>query len=58
MKYSVNVIMIDGASFIKYANKRPHVTDNRLHIDISTDEYTVIPMSLIRMYSVTTENTK
>jgi hypothetical protein len=55
MKYTVNVNLTDGHSIIKYATKKPYVTDSRLHIENALDEYTVIPMSQIRMYAVQLE---
>jgi translation elongation factor P/translation initiation factor 5A len=58
MRYHIIVTLVDDKTYDQYAIKRPHVTDNRLHIDSSTEEYTVIPMSLIKMYTVSGENHK
>lgn len=56
----VEVTFTDGVIYHLKAsgNRRPHVTDGRLHIEISPDEYTVIPVSMIKMYTVTTESKK
>lgn len=58
IQYFVKVTLTDDKTYSKTAIKRPHVTDNRLHIDASTEEYTVIPMSIIKMYSVISEIVK
>jgi hypothetical protein len=55
MRYTVTVNFNDGHSINRNAMKRPYVTDNRLHIEHAFDEYTVIPMTQIRMYTVQVE---
>ena len=56
----VAVTFTDGMTcqFKASGNIRPHLTDGRFHIEISPDEYTVIPVSMIKMYTVTTESKK
>lgn len=55
MKYSVEILFNDGLICQRKATKKPYVTDNRIHIENGTDEYTVIPMSGIKMYTVGVE---
>jgi hypothetical protein len=55
MKYSVEILFNDGLICQRKATKKPYVTDNRIHIENGVDEYTVIPMSGIKMYTVGVE---
>lgn len=55
MSYTVEILFKDGMIVNRASNKRPYVTDDRLHITNSVDDYTVIPIVEIKMYTVKVE---
>lgn len=58
MTYNVQVTFVDDSTANFNAIKKPYIIENRVHIDHSQIDYSIIFLDTIKMYTVKLETSK